>query len=241
MDRGTLDRIVELGSPHFTELYGETYSDVKMYKVVSENIAAPIQTHTLTSVVEYLKSFVDKDDICPQDYMIHIIDPETVVVVSCLNSDRKREEIIKATAIGPRFSFGSFIENEKFTIQLQSMFADDEKTDKDLVLKFSGTVTAGTVKEYGDDGITQKATIKTGITTKDVAVVPSPCTLRPYRTFTEVEQPESKFIFRMRDSRDTVESALFVADGDSWKIKAMQNIRDFFNTALEDMGITVLM
>ena len=45
----------------------------------------------------------------------------------------------------------------------------------------------------------------------------------------------------MRDSRDTVESALFVADGDSWKIKAMQNIRDFFNVALEDMGITVLM
>lgn len=241
MDRGTVDRIVELGSPHIIELDGETYSDVNLYKVVKADQAKAIQTHTLTSVVEYLKSFVDKDGIEPTDYMVHIADHETVVVLSCLNSDRKREEMIVSKAIGPRFTFGSFIENEKFTIQLQSMFADDPKTDKDLILKFSGTVTAGTIKEYGDDGVTQKATIKTGITTKDVAVVPSPCTLRPYRTFVEVEQPESRFIFRMRDGRDYVESALFVADGDSWKIKAMQNIRDFFETALEGMGITVLM
>ena len=181
MDASTVREIASMSGPHTIEIYGETYSDARLYKVANCEVAEPIVTHTLTSIIGYLKSFVDKDDIDPKYYMVHVTDPETVVVVSCLNGDRKREEILKATDIGPRFRFGNFIDNENFTIQLQSMFADDPKTDKSLVLKFAGTVTAGTIKEYGDDGVSQKATIKTGITTKDVALRISSRFLSPLR------------------------------------------------------------
>ena len=46
--------------------------------------------------------------------------------------------------------------------------------------------------------------------------VPNPVTLRPFRTFIEVEQPESKFIFRMREGG---RCAIFEADGahGSWR------------------------
>lgn len=61
--------------------------------------------------------------------------------------------------------------------------------DRDLILKFAGTVENGTIAQYGDDGVTQKATVKTGIASKGDAIVPNPVRLRPYRTFIEVEQP----------------------------------------------------
>ena len=49
-----------------------------------------------------------------------------------------------------------------------------------------------TVANYGDDGVSQKATITKGIAGKEDVIVPNPVTLRPYRTFLEVEQPEKQ-------------------------------------------------
>lgn len=76
----------------------------------------------------------------------------------------------------------------------------------------------------GDDGISQQVTIKTGVATVGNAIVPNPVTLKPYRTFVEVEQPESKFIFRMKDGPT---AALFEADGGVWRNKAMHEIKKY--------------
>ena len=138
----------------------------------------------------------------------------------------------------PRFDFNRFIQHEAFCIGLQSKFLPGD--DRELLLKFAGTVESGTVAEYGDDGISQKATIKTGIASKGEALVPSPATLTPYRTFIEVPQPSSSFIFRMQDKHG-VECALFEADGGAWEAAAMQNIKAFLEGALEGVdGYTVI-
>ena len=65
---------------------------------------------------------------------------------------------------------------------------------------FAGNVKAGTVAEYGDTGVGQKAAIKKGVASLQEVEVPSPCRLMPYRTFTEVAQPMSNFIFRVKDN-----------------------------------------
>ena len=90
-----------------------------------------------------------------------------------------------------------------------------------------------TVSQYSDDGISQKATIKTGIASKGDALVPNPVKLRPYRTFHEVQQPMSEFIFRMK-SDDSVKCALFEADGGAWENVAMRNIKDYLEVELAD-------
>lgn len=108
--------------------------------------------------------------------------------------------------------------------------------DRDLLLKFAGTVEAGTVTQYGDDGVTQKALVKNGVASKTDAIVPNPVNLIPYRTFLEVEQPESAFIFRMRESdRGGVSCAIFEADGGAWKYEAMHNIAAYIREELEEM------
>ena len=56
--------------------------------------------------------------------------------------------------------------------------------------------------------------------------------LRPYRTFTEVVQPASDFIFRMKEDRG-ITCALFEADGGAWKNAAMKNIKEYLEFELE--------
>ena len=91
------------------------------------------------------------------------------------------------------------------------------------------------IAQYGDDGVSQKATIKTGIASKGEVLVPNPVKLRPYRTFLEVEQPESAFVFRMRDDNGRVECALFGADGGAWKNAAMKSIKEYLMFELQDL------
>lgn len=239
-----IDKILELAEPHRQTIGEIEYSDKKLYPIDEDYRAEPIMTGTLSSLVSYIKEFSSRDGIDFSNYMIHISNPRSVSIVSNLTSERRREVIMTARPEVSTFQFGQYHEHENFIIGVKSMFADDPKTDKNLVIQFAGTVTQGTVKEYGDDGITQRAQIKTGITTKQDAVVPSPCRLRPFRTFVEIEQPASEFVFRMREGRNGVESALFEADGGMWKLEAMKNIK----TYLEDQfkkenigGMTVIM
>ena len=71
--------------------------------------------------------------------------------------------------------------------------------------------------------------MKTGVASRGNAKVPNPVQLSPYRTFVEVEQPESKFVFRMREG---ARCGLFEADGGAWKLEAMNNIKEYLKEAL---------
>jgi len=52
--------------------------------------------------------------------------------------------------------------------------------------------------------------------------------LSPFRTFREIEQPESEFLLRIRlDANENPTVALFEADGSAWSIKAMENIVEY--------------
>lgn len=63
------------------------------------------------------------------------------------------------------------------------------------------------------------------------AQIPNPVHLKPYRTFLEVDQPASDFIFRMRDNHG-VDCAIFEADGGAWEMEAMQNIKSYLQKEL---------
>ena len=238
MIREAMDRLIELAAPNIHEELGITYSDKKLIAVDAVRRAEPFEICTLSGLAQYIK---DVKEVDPHDYIVHVRDPRTVVMMSELDADRKRETLIKAYVPRPIFEFGRYQSVEAFTIGVQSMFVDDNKTDKALVLKFSGSVTAGSVTSYKDDGVTQKATIKQGVASKTEAIIPSPCKLKPYRTFTEVDQPASDFIFRMREgSSGSVEAALFEADGGAWKNEAMNNIKEYLEKELSETGCVVI-
>ena len=228
MIKEALEYIVGLKTPVITEIDGNTYSDKPLNRIGYVPYAKTIGMKTLTSLVEYIKANIDS---MSEKMIVHVISPTEVHLYSSLDADRKREYLVEVNAELPDFRFGSFIDHENFVIALQSKFVPNE--DRDLVLKFAGTVEDGTVAEYGDDGVTQKATIKTGAASKADAVVPNPVNLIPYRTFLEVQQPASDFIFRMKSSCG-VQCAIFEADGGAWKNEAMSRIKNYLALELSE-------
>lgn len=201
--------------------------------------AESISISSLIGLVDYIKQTRDLKDC---SYIVHVVSPVEVQLISGLDTDREREVLVKVEANVPEFRFGSYYSSEEFLINVQAKFLDqmatgDIQNDKAIILQFAGGVRAGTVAEYGDDGVGQKATIKKGVSSLKEVEIPSPCLLVPYRTFIEVEQPVSSFIFRARDNENLgVQLALFTADGGAWKIRAMENIKRFLEEQLNDVG-----
>ena len=232
MIKEALQYIVGLGKAEEHIINGTCYSDKPLHRIDTYYPKADaIEMHTLTSLVDYIKSEVDE---MPPRMIVEVKSPTEVELYSQLDPNRDRESLVVASARVPGFEFDRFVEHEKFCINLQSKFIPSD--DRELILKFAGTVEAGSVSEYGDDGVTQKATIKTGLASKGDAIVPNPVCLRPYRTFLEVEQPESAFVFRMKqDSYGSVMCAIFEADGGAWKMDATQAIKEYLQRELDGM------
>lgn len=240
MIKKALEYIVGLSCPNVQEIGGETYSDKPLNRISYVPRASSIEMNTLSSLIDYIRSGVDS--FCDQ-MIIHVQSPTKVSMYSALDAERKREYVVEVNASVPAFSFNQFMDHESFCIGVQSKCIDDPETDKALLLRFAGTVEAGSVAEYGDDGVSQKATVKTGIASKGEALVPSPASLKAFRTFVEVEQPVSSFIFRMKEDKYSkgIQCALFEADGGAWKLEAMEAIRAYLAGELEGVsGFTII-
>ncbi len=234
--REAMAYLVDQSQPNFKEHEGILFSDKEMHRVHQyEPTAKPFEMSTLTSLVEYIKS---DTDTMRRKMLVHVTSPTKVVLRSMLDEDRIREDIAVVKANVPEFMFGFFYESEDFMIKLQAQFVDDQcDTDKALLLKYAGTTETGTVKNYGDDGVSQSAVIQQTLSSKEEVVIPNPVMLRPYRTFHEVEQPKSQFIFRAKDCEKDVSFALFDADGGAWKNEAMENVKLYLKEKLRDIDI----
>lgn len=208
---------------------GRSYTDCNLRRLDEALRADSINMTTLSGLVDYIKAKVDG----MSDHMIvHVVSPTKVCLISDLDDDRKRECLVEVNAEIPLFNYGKFIDAEAFVIGIRSKFIQNDGAEK--ILRFAGTVESGTVAKYSDDGISQSATVKKGIAGKESEIVPNPVKLRPFRTFTEVEQPESEFVFRMKDSESAVYCAIFEADGGAWKREAMKNIKNYLEYELAD-------
>ncbi|GBG94954.1 hypothetical protein LFYK43_14130 [Ligilactobacillus salitolerans] len=182
--------------------------------------------HTLSGLVDYIKSGVERND---EQLILEIYNERHVELYSLLKADGSREELVEAKAIIPAFDYGHFMHMEEFNIALQSKFKNNH--DREILLQVVGNVADENVGQALDDGVSQSLTIKRGISSKAQVKVPNPVVLAPYRTFLEVEQPESQFIFRMEKGP---QGAIFEADGGAWRNQAINLIREYLETELKE-------
>lgn len=231
-----LKYIVGLKAPDIQTIDGQTYSDKPLNRIKHNPKAEPITLNTLSSLIDYINTGLDVKG----EMFVHIVSPTEVKFYSKLDEDREREHLVSVVAQVPSFKFNEYIGHEEFCINLQAKFEDS--MDRKILLQFAGTVEAGTIAQYGDDGVTQKAVIKQGVAGKQDALVPNPVNLTAYRTFIEVEQPETQYIFRMKQfSNNSVGCALYEADGGAWKIEAKRAIREYLAERLEGIpGLIIL-
>ena len=220
------------------EKNGETFSSLAMKPVFYEPRPEALTVRTLTGLEGYLKA--NRDSLNTAALIVQVVDHKTVSVMSALSGkDRKRDHLLVAEFDGSVFKFGSFMDSESFIIAVNSLFLPSKGRDE--ILSFVSRLKIEDEGNLTDDGVSQTATVRTGIKGGLVenAKAPSRTVLVPYRTFAEVEPPESEFVFRMRRTGDDVGLALFEADGGAWKSIAMQRIQDWLAKAI-DKGIAVI-
>lgn len=195
-------------------------------KELPESRPTPLKVHNLSGLVDYLKSNYDKQP----PVLIQVASPTEVNVFSTYNRDMRRNCLIQAEALLPSIPFEKFLDIERFNVLLQSCFVENDYRSK--LLAVVGNVKEENVANFGDDGIAQSVVAKTGVATVDNVKVPNPVYLKPYRTFVDIEQPESRFVFRMQTGPA---AALFEADGGAWKLEAIYHIRKHLTQELEDI------
>ena len=162
----------------------------------------------------------------PSAWLIEVLSHQGVRIVSRHTGLYGRREVLLSVSLqdGEPFPFGRFLPREEFVIGLQSRFL--QQGDVLEVLRLASGLEMSAVMVAEDDGISQRTTTRQGIALKETVTVKGRVKLRPYRTFREVEQPVSEFVFRLRSKEGMVpECALFEADGGTWKLDAVLTIK----------------
>ena len=183
--------------------------------------------------LEGLAAYVGKniDKYKAEELMIHIISHKKVVLTTKLSDVYKSREVLLSAdtdLFSDDFNFGQKYDQEGFVINVMTKFVSSKPQAE--LLRIASSLKSGKAKEVDDDGMTQQVVVKDGAMVKKENIK-NPMALAPYRTFREIEQPTSLFVFRVHNGyRDDDEPSMSLneADGSAWKLKAIQGIREYF-------------
>lgn len=233
-----IKKLAERAVAQTVKIDGKEYSTVQLHDP-REALPAPatLIVHTLGGLVGYIGA--NRDTLDLSKCLIHIEGPEAVSLRSELRGEFQQRFRYVAAEVVDRFAgmpggfrFGTYLAAESMIIALQALFEADAQ--RAALLKLLGNLRDDNVKTQADDGITQTATVRQGVAVVEEVKVPNPVTLAPFRTFAEVEQPASPFVFRLRKGNAGAEAALFEADGGAWRLAAIDAIRDWLAEVVPD-------
>lgn len=221
-----VDKITSLARPETVTINNQVFSTSQLHLVPESPSVTPIQIHSLTGVVDYIKSQFDGRE----KLLIHIISPTELRLVDALDHTNDRRVFIKSAALLPHIFFDRYIDREQFQIMMQANFVPTPHSNLVLQIISNIVIKDGEI-ELKDNGLTQAVAVSTGAATLANVDIPERVSLKPFRTFSEVQQPSSEFILRL-NARGEV--ALFEADGGAWKLDAIDNIAHYFRIELND-------
>lgn len=225
IDREFIEKIEDMTGPKVIVTQQGAFADKHLYRVENK-LADTIVLSSLSGLAEMIKQEMSEYNL---PLFVRATSAERVHVFGAIRDDMQRERPFTAEAKFIDFDFNEYISIENMIICLKSRFAPTE--DRDYLVQLLGNITDQQSVQTKDDGITQSATVKSGIQLIGEQRIKPIVTLKPYRTFLEVEQPESDFLIRLKDGR----AALFEADGGAWEREAVKNIADKLRELLEDV------
>jgi hypothetical protein len=236
MIKEAIDRILSLAPATRYDIGKLIYTD-RPLALLKGPLTQTVEVSTLDGFTRLIEAGMD--DLTDQNLFVHVVTPTQIELVD-LRSDLTGQRQIWIRADYSKvfkFPFGIWTDAEPFTIALQSMFQvariDGKKTDDlEYVIKMASSVSASEALTLADDGISQHVATAKGIALKDHTTLKNRVVLAPYRTFPEVDQPLSSFVFRVKEDSGRILFALFEADGGRWRIDAMETLKNYLQTKL---------
>ncbi|OEU68487.1 MAG: hypothetical protein BBJ57_07355 [Desulfobacterales bacterium PC51MH44] len=242
LTESAINKILSLSKPERMEIDGIEYTTGNYRPLIDTHYPEPLKVSTLTGLTEYINKEVDKLSI--DSLFLLVASPRRVCLTSKLDQRKSRAVYIEAELIEAGFNFNrhsdtdgflrhNFINLDQFIIGIQSQFKDGEKTFPiKQLLEFVSTIKSSNVKKVVDNGISQTTHLESGITGSELVEIAGPqepILLKPFRTFREIDQPESLFQLRMDGSGQNTTMALFEADGGAWKLEAVRRIKGWLD------------
>lgn len=211
------------------EIEKRGYSTSKLYDI-RDPLPETLVFTTLTSLCEYARHILESGS-----YFFQVTNEGLVeIVFNQLDKWGQKHVIARADLHNypETFAFDDFLNQEDFIIGLMSQFVSSQMREK--LLAVIGNMSNENITNANDDGVTQSVAMKAGVVLKSRAELPNPVMLKPFRTFIELDQPESPFILRVKQQGSgTVPTvALFEADGGAWKLDAIAKAKAFLTKEL---------
>lgn len=224
--RGSAVQVKEIGGRNY--LFGcNAAGEVSCSEIIEHDLTAYpncMRVNTLDAFVGYIKAGLENGEITDKIYL-NVTSPVSVDAETPVNKYGRRKQIAHAERISLRgFSFGDQYDFENFVVALRSKFVPS--AEQKLLLESLKQITNSNEVKTEDNGITQVVTARAGAALGAVNVQPIWC-LRPYRTFTEIEQPESLFLLRLHSDGAETSYRLYETDGGAWAVTAMNDVRDY--------------
>jgi hypothetical protein len=244
MIKEAIDRILGLAPPTIHTVGNLEYTDKKLDLLYPPGAKA-VECSTLQGLVDLFTE--DLDAVKPDEVLVHITSPTTVELIS-KDSDEHGRRRVWAEATYPgceSFKFGTWHNPENFVISAQQGFQrvkveNDDGTfalDLDYMLQIASKITAENSTAHEDDGFAQRVAVKQGIALKAETILKPMVNLAPYRTFAEIDQVLSQFVFRARIGGESVQLALFEGDGGRWKLGAVAAIKAWLAPKFGDVPV----
>lgn len=234
MLKEAIDRILSLATPNFQKFGELDYTDKPLHLITPPPPSA-LEIETLQGLVDLLEN--DFEDVDLAKVLLHIESPTRVSIIST-ESDEYGRRRMWARSDYPgveTFKFGVWHKPESFIIAAQQHFqrvkietaAGDFAHDLDYVLGVASKITAEHAQDNTDDGFAQRVAVRQGVALKAETVLKPMVNLAPYRTFAEIDQVISQFVFRAKYESESGGAllALFEGDGGRWKIAAVSAIK----------------
>ena len=235
MIKEAIEKIVDLSGPNVIEVEGKSFLAAKDGSEVAQIFPKPEFPETLSLCsLEALVQMIKTEAITTYSkpfYVSASAHNEVICYTQPLDVLRKERGLLYVVSAKdvPGWKDEVQLPFEEALIAIRTRFQQTQ--DSEYLLKLLSDITNGAKVTYSDNGIASTVVTQKGVALQENATIKPIVKLRPYRTFQEVDQPESDIHIRVSER-----GIKFIeADGGMWKLTARQTIADFLRQELSEI------
>lgn len=235
MLKAAIEYITTLATPKTYDLNGDTYTNDANMRRIAPHVDRPSKMgfSSLDGIVQAIQTEISREEVT-KPLFVNIESHEDVRVFTTYRHDNLDRDLLYTASPELPAKFSEWSNHEDAIIMLRSRFIPNGGTEYllDLLARISNedSVTSE------DNGVSQKVSATMGVALKSLEQVKPRVALAPFRTFLEVQQPESEFLLRIKpgdkESGTPPKVGIIEADGGAWRLAAKHNIADYFREHL---------
>jgi hypothetical protein len=235
MIRAAIEKIAELASADITVVAGKTFlmaKDGSGAKQINPEFEFPktLDLYSLESLVQMIKT--EAVNVFTGPFYVNARSHDEVVCYTHPLDELRRNRgwlyLVKAKDV-PGWEENAQYPFEEALIAIRTRFQQTQ--DSEYLLKLLSDITNGAKITYTDNGIASTVVTQKGVALQENAAIRPIVKLKPYRTFQEIDQPESEIHIRVSER-----GIKFVeADGGMWKLAARRAIAAYLTLKLDEI------